>query len=143
MAKQKTAERKKYKKEREKYEQKLKKQASADKTRKEEREKVKLENKDRKKNVPIRNEIFVPDSDALANIENNLQILKALEEEYILKEKAKENLQEELEAEGYNTLEEKLEALKFKAKEKAKQISQNSEENIIGELKSIDDYNDS
>lgn len=143
MANQKTTERKKHKKEREKYEQKLKKQKMTDKARKEEREKSKLEHLNRPKLNPIRNEILVPDSDALANIENNLQILKALEEQYIAQEKAKENLNIELEAEGYASLEEKLEALKLKAQEKAKEISQNSEEKIIGELKSIDDYNDS
>jgi hypothetical protein len=143
MANQKTTERKKHKKEREKHEQKLKRQAMSIKARKEEREKTRLEFKNRPKLNPIKNEILVPDSDALTNIENNLQILKALEEQYILQEKAKDNLKEELEAEGFNTIEEKLEALKLKAQEKANQISQNSKENVIGELKSIDDYNDS
>lgn len=143
MANQKTTERKKHKKEREKHEQKLKRQSANIKSRKEEREKTKLELENRPKLTPIKNEILVPDSDALANIENNLQILKALEEQYILQEKAKDNLKEELEAEGFNTIEEKLEALKLKAQEKANQISQNSKENVIGELKSIDDYNDS
>lgn len=129
MAKTKAAERKKYKKQREKYEQKLKSRAVADKVRKEEREKQKLENKHREKLVPIKNEVLVANPEALANIEKNLQILKALENDWLEKERAKENLQEELEAEGYKTLEEKLEALKTKALERAKQVSENSEKN--------------
>lgn len=52
-----------------------------------------------------------------AQLEKNLQILKALEEEYIKGQQSRENLHEELAAEGYNSLEEKMEALRIKAQE--------------------------
>ena len=52
----------------------------------------------------------------LEKLEKNMQVLKALEEEYIKEKEAKKQLNEELEAEGYSTLKEKMKALEDRAK---------------------------
>lgn len=97
------------------------------------REKVQAENRARKKDQqaaerarrkinPIRpyvkdpNKAKVRAEEVLAQLEKNLQILEALEEEYLREEEAKKKLNEELEAEGLTTLKEKLDALEKKAK---------------------------
>ncbi len=58
------------------------------------------------------------------NLNRNLEVLKALEEEYIASQKARANLHEELAAEGYATIEEKVEALKQKAVDYASQAQE-------------------
>ncbi len=58
------------------------------------------------------------------NIDQNIDILKALESEYITNLKARENLQEELEAEGFNSIEEKVEAMKQKALEHVEMVQE-------------------
>ena len=55
------------------------------------------------------------DDEIKAQLEHNLEVLKALEEQYIAEEKQREELNEQLEEEGYSTLEEKLDALGQKA----------------------------
>lgn len=52
-------------------------------------------------------------------IDNNLKILEALEEEYRQNMEKRKNLSEELEAEGYHSLEEKLEAIRQQCLEHA------------------------
>ena len=69
---------------------------------------------------PIRNK---PDA---ANVEEvlkyNLEILKALEAEYIKSQEGRKDLHEQLEKEGYKSLAEKVEALKLQAQQAAQKI---------------------
>ena len=66
-------------------------------------------------------------------IKKNLELLEALEKEYIETQKNKENLHKELEAEGYKTLEEKIEALKNKARQNAGvDVSKFETEKMVG-----------
>lgn len=51
----------------------------------------------------------------LLQLERNFQLLKEIEENYIKEQQAKSNLNAELEAEGYTSLDEKVKALKEKA----------------------------
>lgn len=76
---------------------------------------------------PIRNKTHL--EKIQEHLENNLNMLKALEEEYIAAQQSKENLQEELEAEGYSTLEEKIEALRNKAKDLATKVEEDTARN--------------
>jgi len=140
MANKKLVERKKKKKAEETKAQKLRRQAASTKKRKEEKAKFLEEEAKRDKFAPLQNEVLVQNPEALANIEKNLQILKALEEEYVKAQKARVNLQQELEAEGFKNLEEKMFALRSKAVESAEKIS---EENSVEGLKSVDEANDS
>lgn len=128
MANKKLAERKKNKKAQEKDQAKVKSRLEIAKVKKEARQAALEEKKSAPKLEPIVNEVLVANSEALANIERNLQMLKDLEAEYIASQNAKENLQEELEAEGYKTLDEKMAALRLRATENAKQVSEISEE---------------
>lgn len=50
----------------------------------------------------------------IKTIDENLYLLNALKEEYEKTSEKRKILQEELSSNGYNSLEEKLEALKFK-----------------------------
>lgn len=52
----------------------------------------------------------------LKKIERNMEVLKALEEEYIKEKEQKKQLNEQLESEGHVTLQEKLNALENKAR---------------------------
>ena len=69
---------------------------------------------------PIRNK---PDA---ANVEEvlkyNLEILKALEAEYIKSQEGRKDLHEQLEKEGYKSLAEKVEALKLQDQQAAQKI---------------------
>lgn len=56
---------------------------------------------------------------AQQNLEHNIQILQALEQEYLEEQQMKANLNQELEEEGYETLEEKMNALHKQAVETA------------------------
>jgi Arc/MetJ family transcription regulator len=51
----------------------------------------------------------------LNQIERNLEVLKHLQEEYLKEEAQRESINEELEAEGYKSLKEKMDALNEKA----------------------------
>ena len=127
MTSKKLAERKKNKKAQEKDQAKVKARLETAKVKKEARLAALEEKKNTPKLEPIVNEVLVANSEALANIERNLQMLKDLEAEYIASQNAKENLQEELEAEGYKTLDEKMAALRLRATENEKQVSEISE----------------
>ena len=74
----------------------------------------------RDKPQPILN-IQKKDSEIKSQLEHNLELLKALEEQYIAEEKQREELNEQLEEEGYSTLEEKMNALGAKAEAIAKE----------------------
>jgi hypothetical protein len=66
----------------------------------------------------------------------NLEILKALEEEHLKQKLEREELHAELEAKGYNTLEEKMEYLKKEAeKEGAEHMKEfNAEKGVFSEF---------
>ncbi len=55
------------------------------------------------------------DAEIMSQLEHNLERLKALEEQYIAEEKKRVELNDQLEEEGYSTLEEKMKALGEKA----------------------------
>jgi hypothetical protein len=90
---------------------------------KEERRGDKLNNKFREKIAP-----FIKNSDAkkkyeelenkksIEKLEKNMQILKALEDEYLKEKESKKRLNDDLEAEGHLTLKEKINALEEKAR---------------------------
>jgi len=61
------------------------------------------------------------DAQIKEQLEHNLEVLKALEEEYLADQEAKKQANEELEAEGYNTLQEKLDVLAERAEAKMKE----------------------
>jgi hypothetical protein len=101
----------------------LSRRQKLDQLKKEERRGARLSKKFREKLKPI-----VKDPEAkkrfeeieskktLEKLEKNMQVLKALEEEYIREKEAKKQLNEELEAEGHTTLKEKMKALEDRAK---------------------------
>lgn len=103
---------------------------------KDERRQTKLNNKFREKLVP-----FVKDPEkrkafeeneankSREKLERNMQILKALEEEYEKEKDAKRALNDKLEAEGHTTLKDKLSALEKKARE-----SMTEEESETGQI---------
>lgn len=62
-----------------------------------------------------------PQAEIMSQLEHNLELLKALEEQYLAEEKQREDLNEQLEEEGYGTLDEKLKALREKAEAVAKE----------------------
>jgi rubrerythrin len=49
-----------------------------------------------------------PDKDKLEQIRKNLEILKTLEAEYIAEQKSRDDLNEELQKEGFSSLEDKI-----------------------------------
>lgn len=82
------------------------------------------EKKTQEKVEPIRNKSHL---DKIAEqLEHNVQILEALEEEYVTAMKSRENIHEELEAEGFNSIEEKFEALRKKSLELSEKLKENS-----------------
>jgi hypothetical protein len=94
-----------------------------DQIKKEERRGAKLERKFREKTAP-----FVKDPDkkrlqeerehrkSLEKIEKNMQILKALEDEYLNEIEERKKINKSLEAEGHLTLQDKVKALEEKAR---------------------------
>lgn len=73
---------------------------------------------------------------ALEQLEKNLKILEALEEEYDRESKMRENINEALESEGHLTMAEKMDALHKKALEMAESkmaVSDNNEQNLAQE----------
>lgn len=65
----------------------------------------------------------------IKKLERNMEVLKALEEEYINEKEQKKQLNEQLESEGHITLQEKLNALENKARSSMNQ--QESEHGMI------------
>ena len=57
-------------------------------------------------------------------LDRNMKILKAMEDEYIESQRNRENLNEELEKEGYHSLEEKVEAMRLQAFQAAERIQE-------------------
>lgn len=62
------------------------------------------------------------DEEIIAQIEHNLKILEAMEEEYLKEQLAREELNQELEDQGLETVEEKIEYLKQKAQKDAEEM---------------------
>ena len=112
MSRKKLKERKSKAKERATAEKKHKQRLFAIREKRAERAKAKLEREERERLEPIRTSDIEKIDDAL---NRNLEVLKALEEEYVASQLARQNVNDELEAEGYTTIEEKVEALKKKA----------------------------
>ena len=122
MAKKKLQDKKTKAKERAKEEAKHQARLFAIRRKKADREKEKLERQYRNRLEPIRNSIEKLEN-VEQHLEHNLNVLEALEKEYIAAQQQKTNLQDELIAEGYNTLEEKVEALKKKSRAMVAQIA--------------------
>lgn len=120
-------EKKKQKKAKEARDQALKKK---EKVRAENRIKKQTEraaHKTRERLVPIvnihRSKGKKSDQDVIKQLKHNLEILKAMEEEYLKDLEAKKNVNDQLESEGLTTLKEKLDALEKKVKDKLKEGS--------------------
>lgn len=95
------------------------------KERKERDKAAKLERKFRNKITPIikdqTKKILIEETKKEQNmnqIQKNIEILKALEAEYLKEQEHKKQVNAQLEAEGHVSLKEKLEALNLKAKDK-------------------------
>lgn len=123
MAPKKVAERKKNAKAKEKQQKKISERTQLVKQRKEEREAAREEKETAYKGEPIVNEVLVANTESLDTLERNFEVLKKLEEDYIAQQKTRVNLNEELKAQGFNSLEEKMEHLKEVAKTRADEIS--------------------
>jgi uncharacterized membrane protein YgaE (UPF0421/DUF939 family) len=95
------------------------------------RERDRLNHKYREKLEPICNADRLETIEQ--NLEHNLDVLKALEEEYKAAMLSKSNLKEELEAEGYDTIEEKIEAIKKKSLELVQRIQTEVEIETTGD----------
>ena len=76
---------------------------------------------------PIRNKTHL--EKVAEQLEHNVQLLQALEQEYLEAMKARENIHAELEAEGFNSIEEKLEALKKKSLELSQKLQESPQAN--------------
>ena len=61
------------------------------------------------------------DAQIQIQLEKNIEILQALEDQYLQEQQQKNDLGAELEAEGYNTLEEKLDILNKRAQEQVEE----------------------
>jgi preprotein translocase subunit SecA len=120
MAKKKQQERKKKAKERATYQQKVKKRLFASRRARYEREMEKEAAAGRTKLEPIRRNTHLEKVSQALN--RNLEVLRALEEEYVREQMARADINAELEAEGFKTVEEKMEALKNKARAIAQTI---------------------
>lgn len=87
---------------------------------------ARIEKQSQPKGVPYRKDQDEEYKQKIAeqNLEHNIQVLQALEEEYLEEQKSKEDLNRELEAEGYESIEEKLNALHKQAIEAAEKAGQ-------------------
>lgn len=120
MSKEKQKQKKKLAREKANKEQVLRRRAALRKEAQEENHKLKAQ-KQMKKNAKVRRQLeewanAVADKippETLAQIEHNIEILKALEEEYEAEMAAKRDVQKNLEADGAETLDEKLKKLKL------------------------------
>lgn len=75
-----------------------------------------------------------------ANLEHNIQILQALEEQYLEEQKAKQELNKELEEQGYQSLEEKMNALHQQAIEAAEKAEGKKVEVAGGTLEDVKNF---
>ncbi len=112
-------------KERATEEEKYKKRLFAIRKKRSARATAKLERQHRERIEPAHKTHMEKISDA---VEHNLEMLKALEEEYVIAQQSKDNLDEELAAEGYNSLEEKINAMKEKAVEIVDKVQAEADE---------------
>jgi hypothetical protein len=94
-----------------------------DELKKQQKQGARLENKFRERIAPIINDSEAKqrfeESENKKNaqkLEKNMQILKALEEEYLREQEVKKQINQQLEAEGHMTLQEKMKALEEKAR---------------------------
>ena len=122
MAKKKLAEKKIKARERKVKEVKSKKRLFEARRVRYERELEKEVKLNQDKLTPIRRDTH--EQKILENLEKNYQILKALEQDYLAAQKEKANLQAELEAEGYESLDQKMKALEKKAFENAQELQE-------------------
>lgn len=79
----------------------------------------------REKMEPIRNKTHMEKIEE--HLEKNMEVLKALEQEYITAQATREDVHSRLEAEGYSSLEDKMAALKAKATVLAEQLKEEME----------------
>ena len=119
MSKKKAQERKKKAKERATYQQKVKKRLFASRRARYEREIENEAKENRQRLEPIRK----THADKInEHLKHNLQVLQALEDEYVREQMSRKEINAELEAEGFKTIEEKVAALKNKARAIAQSI---------------------
>jgi hypothetical protein len=123
MATKKIAERKKSQKAKEKLQKKTSERTNLVKERKEKRAASREEQETAPRGETIVNEVLVANTKSLDHLEKNYAVLQKLEEDYIKQQKLRVNLQEELEAQGFHTLAEKMDHLKGLASKKAEEIS--------------------
>lgn len=123
MASKKQQERKKKAREQKAQARVMARRYKQDQLKKEDRKATKLNRKFREKLVPIvkdpEKKKKLEELEAKKNLEkleNNMKILKALEEEYLKERDQKRELNENLESQGHNTLQEKLNALESAAR---------------------------
>jgi hypothetical protein len=69
-------------------------------------------------------ELKARDEQIMAQLEHNLQLLEAMEEEYLKEEIERDSLNAELEGQGLLTIEEKVNYLKEKAKREAEEYEE-------------------
>ncbi len=124
MAKKKVQERKAKAKERATHQQKVKKRLFASRRARYEREIETDAKENRPKQEPFRKQTHL--EKVGEHLQHNLKVLKALEEEFVKEQLSRKEINTELEAEGFNTVEEKMEALK----QKARSIAQNIQNEI-------------
>jgi hypothetical protein len=104
------------------------------KTRGDKRE-AKLEHEYRERLVPIRNDRTEEEGKTemvKRRLEHNMQILEALEVEYLADQERRKEVNEELEAEGHETLKDKLDALEDKTKEKMQKSRSGKKKFAVG-----------
>ena len=118
MSNKKLVERKKKKKEAKAKETVLHKREKIRERAKTEKKIAKAEKKTRTKLVPYVRPVIKPEYDEqiMAQLQRNIEILEALEQEYLKEQADKKALNEQLEAEGHHTLGDKMEALNIKTR---------------------------
>jgi len=148
MASKKLEEKKKKQREAKSKESVLRKRTKIREQSKKDREIAKAERNTRQRIPPfVRTEKQIEfdqhkEESALEQLENNLKILEALEEEYLKEQAAREQTNAELEADGHMTLKEKMDALEIKTKkwvEKHPEIRQPGTEPEEGEVEEAHD----
>lgn len=118
-------------KERAKAEKKHKQRLFAQREKRAERAKERLEREHRERQQPISNKTNLEKIETA--LTHNLEMLKALEEEYIADQKTRADVHEQLESEGYSSIEEKMEALKQKSAELVEKVQNEVEKEELPE----------
>jgi hypothetical protein len=113
MAKRKIQEKKKKAREQATYKQKVKSRLFASRKARADRAEALAERAERGKLQPFRKQTHM--EQASEHVQHNLQVLRALEEEYCKAQLMRNEVNAELEAAGHVTIEEKMEALRKKA----------------------------